>query len=64
LVEVVEEDPETLDIHIPVRFHQIKTLVLPETPQKVLLHQIMLVLAVVVDKEMDHHHQEKVSEDH
>tara|TARA_Y100000992_G_scaffold262639_1_gene198570 strand:- start:579 stop:770 length:192 start_codon:yes stop_codon:yes gene_type:complete len=63
-VEVVEEDPETLDIHIPVRFHQIKTLVPLETQQKVLLHQIMLVLAVVVDKEMDHHRQEEVPEDH
>jgi|TARA_R100000455_G_C6172367_1_gene53322 hypothetical protein len=63
-VEVVEEDLEMLDIHIPIRFHQIKTLVLLETPQKVLLHQIMLVLAVVVDKEMDHHHQEEVLQDH
>jgi hypothetical protein len=63
-VEVVEEDPETLDIHTPNQSQQIKTLVLLETQQKVLLHQIMLVLAAVVDKEMDHHHQEEVPEDH
>tara|TARA_Y100000361_G_C10842874_1_gene180414 strand:- start:144 stop:332 length:189 start_codon:yes stop_codon:yes gene_type:complete len=51
-VEVVEEDPETLDIHIPIQFQALEIRELLVIQQKVLLHQIMLVLVAVVDREI------------
>ena len=53
-----------LDIRTLTQSHQIKTPVPLVTQREVLLQQIILVLAVVVDKEMDHHHQEEVLQDH
>ena len=60
----MEEDLEMLDIRTLNQSHQIKTPVPLDLQQQVLLHQIMLVLAVVVDKGMDHHHQEEVLQGH